>query len=236
MGADNHSQVERNVQNIATWTNADGEEEAMNDDHAPLWQRMIALAAPQGCAGLTVLDYGCNQGGFLELLYNKAPFREAMGVDIALESVAFAKQRLARLPFTGGHPAVLADKKGMFDVAFSHEVLYLLPDLGAHAALMKSALRPGGVYFAAIGCHTDQPLWDEWRTLIASYSNVPVQDYSLDDYANAFFDAGFTVAAQPYRLDGFFPLKKNNPYFPKVADSLRYYETDKVLFRFENAR
>lgn len=218
---------------VAKWAGTAEEEDAMNDDHAPLWERMIELTVTGRCADLKVLDYGCNQGGFLEMLYKKSPFKEGVGVDIASESIAFARQRLSRLPVNTGHPEMLDTMQGSFDLAFSHEVLYLLPDLAAHAALIKKALKPGGVYFAAIGCHTDQPLWDEWRTLIGSYSTVKVQDYSLDDYANAFFNEGFRVAAQPYRLDGFFPLKKNNPYFPKVADSLRYYDSDKVLFRFE---
>jgi len=221
------------MQNVATWANSNDEEDAMNDDHAPLWERMIALSLPNGCKGKAVLDYGCNQGGFLQMLYQKSPYAQGAGVDIAAESVAFARQRLAGLPVTLGNPDMLKGMPDAFDIAFSHEVLYLLPDLKAHAALIGKTLKQGGVYFAAIGCHTDQPLWNEWVSLIGSYSNVPVQSYSLDDYANAFFDAGFKVAAQPYRLDGFFPLKRNNPYFPKVQDSLRYYETDKVLFRFE---
>ena len=125
--------------------------------------------------------------------------------------------------------------RNVYDVAFSHEVLYLLPDLNAHAAQMYECLKQNGVYYAAIGCHTDQPQWDEWVSLISSYSNVPVQSYSLDDYANAFIDQGFKASVQPFQLSGFFPLKQNNPYFPRIADTLRYYESDKVLFRFEKS-
>lgn len=220
-------------QAIATWTTTQDEEDLMNDDHAPLWRQMIDLAVAAGYKGETVLDYGCNQGGFLEMLYQKAPYQKAVGVDIAIESVAIAKQRLNGKPVTLGHPDDLTDMQDAFDSAFSHEVLYLLPDLQAHAQLIKQILKPGGYYYAAIGCHTDQPLWSTWKDLIGSYSNIPVHDYSLDDYAAAFFDAGFKVSVQPYRLSGFFPLEQANSYMPKVTDSIRYYNNDKVLFRFE---
>jgi hypothetical protein len=59
-----------------------------------------------------------------------------------------------------------------------------------------------------------------------------VQDYNLDDYAQAFFDAGFSVSARPYAFQGFVPLKKRNAYFPRIADSLHYHTVDKTLFRF----
>ncbi len=37
-----------------------------------------------------MLDYGCNQGGFLRMLYDRHPFKSAVGIDIARESVARA--------------------------------------------------------------------------------------------------------------------------------------------------
>lgn len=220
---------------IPRWTTTQAEEDAMNDDHAPLWRHMIDLALEDGCTGESVLDYGCNQGGFLQMLYTKAPFSKAVGVDLASESVTFAKKRLSNLPITLGHPDDLDKMTGQFDTAYSHEVLYLLPDLPAHAALIERLLQPSGVYYAAIGCHTDQPLWVKWKEMISEYSNIPVQDYSLDDYAGAFFDKKFTVSVQPYRTRGFFPLSQNNPYFPHVSDAVRYYQTDKTLFRFQKA-
>lgn len=220
-------------QAIATWATTQSEEDAMNDDHAPLWAQMIALAAADAPTGKAVLDFGCNQGGFLAMLYNRFPYREALGVDLATNSLAVARQRLQGIPVTFDTPGILAEQTDRFDMAFSHEVLYLLPDMPAHAAQIKKVLKPGGVYFAAIGCHTDQPLWPAWKELIGGYSSVAVQDYSLDDYAAAFFNEGFRVAVQPYRTEGFFPLKQGNSYFPTVKDTLRYYQSDKVLFRFE---
>ena len=60
-----------------------------------------------------------------------------------------------------------------------------------------------------------------WRDIMAAYSNVPVEDFSLDDYRQAFFDAGFAVSAGP--------LKRRNVYFPRIAGSPPYRAVDKAL-------
>jgi SAM-dependent methyltransferase len=217
---------------IKTWASTDEEEDLMNDDHYPLWEQLIKLTVNNNLQNKTILDFGCNQGGFLQLLYERAPYYKALGVDIAAESLAFAAQRFQNIPAEAEYADALLEKQNEFDIAFSHEVLYLLDDLSKHAGIMHKALKEGGTYYAAIGCHTDQSLWDDWVKIISAYSNVKVQNYSLDDYANAFFNNGFRVDVQPFRLEGFFPLKQNNPYFPKVTDTLRYYESDKVVFKF----
>jgi SAM-dependent methyltransferase len=218
---------------LKTWAADQSEENAMNDDHRHLWRQMILHMEERDLTDASVLDFGCNQGGFLRMLYRMKSYLSGYGVDLAEASLEIARKQVRSTePITFGHTDTLADKAEKFDIAFSHEVLYLLPDLAAHAQTIKNVLKPGGIYYAAIGCHTQNPQWERWRGLIAEYSNVPVQDYSLDDYANAFYAEGFSVSAKPYRFDGFVPLKKENPYFPSLRDSLDYHSTHKTLFRF----
>jgi len=217
---------------IATWNRNPADEEAMGAAHAPIWRRMIDVSVPHDLHASTILDYGCNQGGFLRMLYDRHPFRGAVGIDIARESVARADLLKGHRPIeykVGDKAAALART---FDFAFSHEVLYLLPDLAQHAADMKAALRPGGAYVAAMGCHTDSSVWPRWRKLIAEHSSIPLYDHSLEDVSKAFAEAGFTVAVRPLALDAFMQVTIGSAYFPKVTDQLRYYNTDKVLFRF----
>lgn len=217
------------------WAADEAEEDAMNDDHRHLWRQMIDLVEEPDLTAAHVLDYGCNQGGFLQLLYSLKPFAKGVGVDLALQSLERAAAQVQEgVPLTFAPVESLEKYQGSFDLAFSHEVLYLLPDLKAHADLIRRALKPGGVYYAAIGCHTDNPQWQRWVDLISTYSNIPVQNYSLDDYARAFFDAGFAVSARSYKFRGFVPLKRDNEYFPRVRDSLDYHDTHKTLFRFVN--
>lgn len=217
---------------IATWNRNPADEEAMGAAHAPIWRRMADVSVPHDLSASTVLDYGCNQGGFLRLLYDNHPFKSAVGIDIARESVGRAELLKGHRPIEYKVTDRAASLGRTFDYAFSHEVVYLLPDLAAHARDMKAALRGGGTYIAAIGCHTDSSLWPRWRELISETSSIPLYDHSLEDVSKAFTEAGFTVSVRPLALDAFMPVTIGSAYFPKVADQLRYYDTDKVLFRF----
>jgi SAM-dependent methyltransferase len=192
---------------IPIWNRNQADEDALGAAHAPIWRRMIDVAAPADLRQSTVLDYGCNQGGFLRLLKCHRP-----------------------IDYKVGDQAAVLGKT--FDLAFSHEVIYLLPDPAAHARDIKAALRPGGAYVAAMGCHTDSGLWPRWRTLIAESSSIPIYDHSLEDVSKAFAESGFNVSVRPLALDAFMPFTSGSAYFPKVMDQLRYYSIDKVLFRF----
>lgn len=217
---------------IATWNRNPADEEAMGAAHAPIWRRMADVSVPHDLSASTVLDYGCNQGGFLRLLYDNHPFKAAVGIDIARESVGRAELLKGHRPIDYRVASSAASLGRTFDFAFSHEVLYLLGDLAAHADDMKAALRPGGAYVAAVGCHTDSAVWPHWRKLIAETSSIPLYDHSLEEIARVFSTAGFTVGVRPLALDAFMPVTVGSPYFPKITDQLRYYNTDKVLFRF----
>jgi SAM-dependent methyltransferase len=217
---------------IATWNRNPADEEAMGAAHAPIWRRMVDVSVPHDLSASTVLDYGCNQGGFLRLLYDSHPFKSAIGIDIARESVGRAELLKGHRPIDYKVTSSAASLGRTFDFAFSHEVLYLLGDLAAHANDMKAALRPGGAYVAAVGCHTDSAVWPHWRKLIAETSSIPLYDHSLEEIAKLFSAAGFTVGVRPLALDAFMPVTVGSPYFPKITDQLRYYNTDKVLFRF----
>ncbi len=217
---------------ISTWNRNPADEDTMGASHARIWRRMIDVSVPHDISSSTVLDYGCNQGGFLRLLYDRHPFRSAVGIDIARESVARAELLKGHRPVDYKVTDTAAALGLTFDFAFSHEVIYLLPDPAAHARDIRAALRPGGAYVAAMGCHTDSSLWPRWRKLIAETSSIPIYDHSLEDVSRAFADAGFTVSVRPLALDAFMHVSLGSAYFPKIADQLRYYSSDKVLFRF----
>jgi SAM-dependent methyltransferase len=208
----------------------------MGAAHAPIWRRMADVSVPNDLSASTVLDYGCNQGGFLRLLYDNHPFKSAVGIDIARESVARAELLKGQRPIEYKVTDRAQSLGRTFDYAFSHEVVYLLPDLAAHAHDIKAALRGGGTYIAAMGCHTDSSLWPRWRTLIAETSSIQLYDHSLEDVSKAFTEAGFTVSVRPLALDAFMPVTIGSAYFPKVTDQLRYYSEEKVLFRFVRQR
>jgi SAM-dependent methyltransferase len=215
----------------ATWHADEARESAMEDGHRPLWRHFIQAVPEIDLSTRDVLDFGCNRGGFLRLLYVLRPFHRGLGVDIAQDSVDAARNLVGTAPVEYEVASDLSAWPDRFDIAFSYEVIYLLPDIASHAAGMYAALREGGVYYAVTGCHTDSPLWPSWREVIGETTNAPVYDRSPDDYASAFGAAGFQVSVRRFGYDGFVPGTKDRRYYPTLMDAIDYQARHKLLFR-----
>jgi hypothetical protein len=115
-------------------------------------------------------------------------------------------------------------------VAFSHEVLYLLDDLRAHATAIFRALKPGGVYYAVTGVHAASPLMATWHAENVGEMGLPAL-YELDQVAAWFFDAGFQVAASRLCVR-FVPIAVRHLNDGRLLDWLDYYYDQKILLRF----
>ncbi len=203
----------------------------MEEGHRRFWRHFIDVILETDLSTCQVLDFGCNRGGFLRLLHALKPFRWALGVDIARASIAAARDLVGTAPIEYEIASTLSAWPEQFDLAFSYEVIYLLPDISAHAADMYAALRADGVYYAVTGCHTDSPFWPGFRQVIAESTNAPVQDRSPDDYAAAFMAVGFDVAVRRFSYDGFVPAPRDRRYYPKLMDAVDYAAEHKLLFR-----
>lgn len=220
---------------IDTWYVDPKAEDAMSDGHAPIWRHLIGLVSETDLSALSVLDFGCNQGGFLRMLHTMRPFRRALGIDIARKSIERAKALKADMPIQYQVGDNVAGLEQEFDLAFSHEVIYLVADIDRHASELWHALKPGGVYYAVTGCHSDNPLWSQWRGLVAEKTNTVVQDRSVADYARSFSKAGFDVSARKLAFTGFVPFSEDD-WMPNFADALRYYSETKIVFRVVKPR
>ena len=215
---------------IPTWYVDPDAEAAMAEGHAPIWRHLIGLMPEHDLSTKTVLDFGCNQGGFLRHLHALRPFRKALGVDIAEQSVARANDLKGMLPVQYQTDVQLVGWDDQFDIAISHEVIYLIEDLAGHAQDILRVLKPGGVYYAVTGCHSDNPLWPRWRDLVAERTNTVGQDRSITDYAEIFKAAGFLVTARKLDFDGFLPYMPSG-WLPDFRDTLDYYTQTKIVFR-----
>ncbi|MEM6972205.1 MAG: class I SAM-dependent methyltransferase [Pseudomonadota bacterium] len=217
---------------IQTWANRTEEEDAMTREHAWIWRAMIRAALPPGgLSGRRVLDIGCNQGGFLRLLHDSEGYREAVGIDLAQQAVALAESLKGTRPVRYLAATRLAEAGSGFDIAFSHEVIYLIEDLVDHARQVFDVLRPGAAYHPVTVCHSDNPLWSVWHPRLQAVSNLPVPSHSLGDIAEAFRTAGFEVEASRFLADAFIPLEPANDYFPTDQDRLDLYARWKIMFR-----
>ena len=217
---------------IDTWSKQSAQEDSMTSEHAWIWREMIAAVGDRDFSTAKVLDFGCNQGGFLRLLHDICPFVAAVGVDIAQHAVAVAEAHKGDRPIEYRSTARLSDLDDSFDVAFSHEVIYLIEDLKRHAEEIRSVLKPGGSYYAVTCCHSDSPLWQSWRPKIQEFSNVPVPNHSVADITGAFRQAGFQVKVQRFLAGVAIPMDGPSEFFPTEVDGLETYSRWKLMFRF----
>jgi SAM-dependent methyltransferase len=206
------------------------EDAAMQDEHGFVWRAMLDTIDAD-VIGKKVLDAGCNRGGFLRLLCSECRIAGGYGYDPASGAIHDARRLADDLPlvFEVGE-TVPADWDG-FDVAFSHEVLYLIHDLAAHAEAIHQALVPGGAYYATMGVHAAAPAMAEWHERNAHRLNLPTL-YALDDVIGSFAAVGFEAAVARLKVD-FIPASGHAASFPA---SLEYFYDHKVMLRFARPR
>jgi len=211
------------------WRSA-ADDEVMQDEHGFIWRAMLDTIDVD-LTGRRVLDAGCNQGGFLRLLADEHAIAEGCGYDPAGGAVADARRLAGGRPLRFAAASTVPDGWRDFDVAFSHEVLYLLPDLASHAAAIHGALRDGGVYFAVMGVHSGSPLMVEWHARTRGEIDLPPL-YDVDSVIATFQRAGFDVSVARLAM-GFVPATGHgHEHADRMLDWLTYYHEHKLLFRF----
>jgi SAM-dependent methyltransferase len=204
----------------------------MQDDHAFIWKAMLDTIDTD-LAGKRVLDAGCNRGGFLRMLVDSAGIAEGYGYDPATGAIADARRLAGDRSLSFEVATTVPDGWSDFDLAFSHEVLYLLEDLVAHASGLFGALRPGGTYFAAMGVHGGSPMMAAWHAASAAELGLP-RLYDLEEVAGAFEGAGFSVSVANLKF-GFIPIsthRHGHDHRRDLLEWLDYYTREKVLLRF----
>lgn len=90
--------------------------------------------------GTRVLDAGCGTGRNLVDLAAGGP---AVGLDVSLRALAFARRRRAA-PLVCGSVTALPFPAGVFSGAVSRDVLYMVPDDARAARELARVLAPGG--------------------------------------------------------------------------------------------
>lgn len=212
------------------------DDQVMQDEHGFLWLAMVEMVDTD-LSGTKVLDVGCNRGGFLRLLVDRAAIGEGFGYDPASGAIDDARRLTGDRPLTFETATTVPAGWSGFDAAFSHEVLYLLPDLLSHATALFACLVPGGSYFATIGVHADSPLMAAWHAENATDLDLP-DLYRLDEVADVFEKAGFDVAVGrlPLRFVPVEAHRSDRRPDGGLSRWLEYYHRDKVMFRFNKPR
>ena len=211
------------------WRSA-ADDEAMQDEHGFIWRAMLDTIDVD-LAGARVLDAGCNRGGFLRLLADRCGIAEGFGYDPAAGAVEDAQRLTGARPLQFAAGDTVPDGWRGFDVAFSHEVLYLLHDLAPHAAAIHESLRPGGVYFAVMGVHAGSPLMVEWHAAGSEEYGMPPL-YDVEDVIATFQAAGFEVSVARLQMRFVPAVGHSHEHHGRMLDWLAYYHDQKLLFRF----
>jgi SAM-dependent methyltransferase len=206
------------------------EDEAMQDEHGFIWQAMLETIDVD-LAGKRVLDAGCNRGGFLRLLADRCGVAGGAGYDPAAGAIEDARKLVGERPLRFEAADTVPAGWGGFDVAFSHEVLYLVHDLSAHASAVFGALAPGGVYYAVMGVHSRSPQMAEWHSANVEELRLP-KLYDIDEVVATFRGVGFDASAARLAMR-FVPAGGHGHHGSnRLLDWLDYYSDQKLLLRF----
>ena len=208
-------------------------DQVMQDEHAFVWRAMLETIDVD-LAGKRVLDAGCNRGGFLRLLADRCGIAEGFGYDPASGAIEDARRLAGYRPLQFEAADTLPAGWRGFDAAFSHEVLYLLRDLSAHARAIFGALVPGGAYYVVMGVHAASPLMVEWHRANVEELHLP-ELYDIDEVVAVFKAAGFDAAAARLAVRFVPTAGEGHQGRGRLLDWLNYYCDQKLLLRFSRA-
>jgi SAM-dependent methyltransferase len=182
-----------------------------------------------------VLDVGCHTGGLLYALSRRFAPTELFGIEPLTAARAIASRRLdgaaanVRLLDASQGDRI---PTGAIDLITSHEVLYLEPDVQDFMKRIRRALALGGLAYVVLGCHSENPLWQTWKTLLIAaghrvYDHMPIE---IMEAASA---AGLFPSVQPLRRSGWItydPLRAEFRY-PDVRTMFDHHYRYKLIFR-----
>ena len=111
----------------------------------------VPLEAPR-----RVIDLGCGPGNSTELLSQRYPHAEVVGLDSSPAMLAKARERLPQVTFLEDD-IVSWKPEEPFDLVFANAVLQWLPDHRALFPKLMSWLAPGGCLAAQMPDNLDEP-------------------------------------------------------------------------------
>ncbi len=96
-------------------------------------------------------------------------------------------------------------------------------------------LKPGGFAYIVSGCHTENPLWSEWKQDLEQQGHI-VYDYAPLDLIEAGAEAGLSPSIRPLRESGWVhynPTDQDQFRYPSASLLLEHQFKHKLLFRFQ---
>lgn len=203
------------------------------------WVGMLSSVLDPVGSTTRVLEFGSTGSEFFRLLHLAFEYKEATGILLAVDgpdrSAEWLRPSGPACRFVHEDAGVSLETPA--DIAFSQEIVSLLPDLRAHAANMRALLSPSGVYYATVGWHLDNPATASYAASRAS-EGKPFHGHCLADITAAFeaeeFEVGFKRLQVPYFLIHDRAIATSR--FGGVARMMEALQDWKVLFQFRKWR
>lgn len=141
-----------------------GRGQGMAESHAP-FVRPVFERLPLPRDG-SYLDIGCGNGYTVRWAAEAVPDGRAVGVDVSPRMIARARELSEAFRNAEFHVASFPDEhplqRASFDVIYSMEVFYYLPDLGEGLREVRRLLRPGGVFACQVDFYEENDASHTW--------------------------------------------------------------------------
>jgi SAM-dependent methyltransferase len=202
---------------------------AMQQGNACVFEAMAATEADL-LPGATVVDIGCNMGGFLRFLCDHHGVTRGFGLDPADSTIRLAQELSVGRPIEYAAAFRPPQDWPQADIAFSQEVMYLIHDLAEHAADMWRVLRPGGRYVAVTSVHRQSELMAQWHAANQQSLGMPPLR-GVEDYISPFLAHGFRVEVARLQIRA---VPIDSVVLDRAWELLQFWTAtnDKVVFRF----
>ena len=186
-----------------------------------------------------ILDIGCHTGGLLEALCRRFTPVHAFGIEplsyARLASMDRLKHLVPNLELVDPSDWALIPENSV-DLATSHEVLYLEPDLQDFMMRLKRVLKSDGRAYIVLGCHAENPLWPSWKAKLIGTGRT-VFDHAPLDIMEVASRHGFLCSVQPLRTSGWITYDPSKAAFsfPAMTTMLDHHYRHKLIFRLQAA-
>ncbi|WP_068781387.1 class I SAM-dependent methyltransferase [Paenibacillus sp. GM2] len=211
------------------WQEGDNGDQEMEESHQTGWQQVIELIDSEDIEHRKVLDFGCNQGGFLRALYDCITFDHACGMDMARKAIEVAKERVGAYPIEYFHTGDANSLNRKFHTVVSTSVLYLIENLDEHFSTISNVLEENGVYYASFADQSKNPSLHYMKEKIDKFGATKMQNKTLTEVVDQLVEHGFSVELRKEHTKPFYEVTQYKEFYLSVDDYIMACENSYLI-------